>query len=55
MYNVQSLLKKRKRKGVTEYYVQWGGGYEPTWEPEENIMADLVKEFKPKKKPKRKL
>ena len=47
-YEVEELRGTRKRRGVTEYLVHWVGygSDEDTWEPGDDIDADLVKEYK---------
>jgi len=48
IYEVESLLDKRKRKNKTEYLVKWKGYNfsECTWEPKENIYAPhIIKNF----------
>ncbi|GJQ80403.1 putative CBX family C-terminal motif [Trypoxylus dichotomus] len=49
VYAAERIIKKRTRKGVTEYYVKWKG-WGPkhnTWEPEHNILDDrLIDSFK---------
>ena len=36
-YKIESILKKRKRKGVSESLVKWVGWPDPTWEKTKNI------------------
>ena len=48
-YEVERILRKRIRRGKTEYLVEWRG-YRPedsTWEPLSNLdnASDLIKEF----------
>ena len=46
-YEVESLLKKRKRGDMDYYFVRWKGfsnDYD-TWEPEVNLDPTLVQEF----------
>ncbi|CAH2003320.1 unnamed protein product [Acanthoscelides obtectus] len=40
VYAAERIIKKRNRKGVTEYLVKWKGWSQKhnTWEPEENIL-----------------
>ncbi|KAE9416963.1 hypothetical protein Angca_003508, partial [Angiostrongylus cantonensis] len=47
-FAVVALLKKRKRKGKTEYLVKWNGcgNKYNTWESRENVLDDrLFDEF----------
>ena len=44
-YNVDRLLSKRVRGGVTQYEVRWTGFDETTWEPAENLNGTLVQDF----------
>ena len=44
-YNVDRLLSKRVRGGVTQYEVWWTGFDETTWEPAENLNGTLVQDF----------
>ncbi|KAL3269482.1 hypothetical protein HHI36_008550 [Cryptolaemus montrouzieri] len=47
VYAAEKIMKKRVRKGVTEYYVKWKG-WSPkhnTWEPEENILDQRLIEL----------
>eukprot|EP00048_Salpingoeca_helianthica_P017967 m.239972 g.239972 ORF g.239972 m.239972 type:complete len:129 (+) comp22946_c0_seq1:58-444(+) len=46
-YFVDRLLARRVSHGVVQYRVKWLGYLEQTWEPEENIPADVVAEFTP--------
>ncbi|XP_033106553.1 uncharacterized protein LOC117108587 [Anneissia japonica] len=43
IYDVEDILKKRKRKGRVEYLVKWTGFEECTWEPYKNIPVNLRK------------
>ena len=40
VYKVERILKKRKRKGKTEYLVKWDGYSNKynSWKPEENFV-----------------
>uniref|UniRef100_A0A8C6SK34 Chromobox homolog 7b n=1 Tax=Neogobius melanostomus TaxID=47308 RepID=A0A8C6SK34_9GOBI len=53
VFAVESILKKRVRKGNVEYLLKWKG-WPPkysTWEPEEHILDQrLVQAFKEKEK-----
>merc|ERR1719323_1098310 len=46
-YEVEKVLKKRKRKGKDEYFVKWKNFNETTWEPVSNLSnaANLIDEF----------
>ena len=46
-YEVETVLKKRHRKGKTEYFVKWKNFNETTWEPLENLSnaKSLIEEF----------
>ena len=48
IFRAEKILKRRKRKGKTQYYVKWLGYPEEqsTWEPEDNIYdKSLVEMF----------
>ena len=40
VYRVEKILRKRKRKGIVEYFVKWKGYPDKfnSWEPESNIL-----------------
>ena len=44
LYNVEKLLRMRKRAGKRQFYVKWEDGSK-TWEPEENLSEDLIREY----------
>jgi len=46
-YEVEKVLKKRSRKGKTEYFVKWKNFNETTWEPVANLTnaENLIDEF----------
>lgn len=50
-YEVERLLKKRKRKHGNTYLVAWRGHdedglpWEPSWEPESNVDQQLIDEL----------
>ena len=46
-YEVEKVLKKRSRKGKTEYFVKWKNFNETTWEPVANLTnaENLIEEF----------
>jgi len=46
-YEVESVLKKRHRKGKVEYYVKWKSYEEWTWEPVNNLanIPEMIKNF----------
>ena len=44
LYNVEKLLRMRKRAGKRHFYVKWEDGSK-TWEPEENLSDDLIREY----------
>ena len=49
IFRAEKILKRRERKGKTQYYVKWLGYTEEqsTWEPEENIYdKNLMEMFK---------
>jgi len=48
VYEIETLLDKRKKKNKTEYLVKWKGYKfsESTWEPKDNICAPhIIKNF----------
>ena len=47
VYLVEKLKDRGKKKGKNEYLVRWTGSSNPkeTWEPEENLPADLRAAF----------
>lgn len=51
IYSVECILKKRLKKGRTEYFVKWKD-WAPkynTWEPEENFLdVEVIQEFERK-------
>ena len=57
-YNIIGLLKhypyKATPSSASSYLVNWGGGYDPTWENTNNIADDAIEEYwENKKKPKK--
>ena len=49
VFNAETILKCRKKKGKTEYFVKWLGypKSQSTWEQEENILEKrLIENFK---------
>merc|ERR1712029_1285058 len=36
-YEIEKVLKKRQRKGKSEYFVKWKDYDETSWEPPENL------------------
>ena len=44
LYQVEKLLRLRKRAGKIHFYVKLADGGK-TWEPEENLSADLIREY----------
>jgi hypothetical protein len=42
VYEVETLLDHRGSAGNYEFLVQWKGDYEPSWEPQKNIMDDQL-------------
>ena len=51
-YEVDAILKKRVKKGKTEYFVRWKYYNDTTWEPEENLqnVLQMIDEFEKKVK-----
>ena len=49
-YEVEAVLKKRVKKGKTEYFVRWKYYNDTTWEPEENLqnVLQMIDEFEKK-------
>ena len=48
VYEIETLLDKRKKKNKTEYLVKWKGYKfsESTWEPKDNICSpNIIKNF----------
>ncbi|OWZ04461.1 hypothetical protein PHMEG_00023627 [Phytophthora megakarya] len=47
---VEAVLKKRQRKGNTQYLIRWVGEVKATWEPLENLhpVTGLIKAFEAK-------
>jgi hypothetical protein len=46
VFEVESLLGKRKKNGVDQVKVQWVGYRQTTWEPRENVIdGELLAEF----------
>jgi hypothetical protein len=52
IYTVEKILRKRfnATKNYTEYYLKWEGypSSQNSWEPAENITADVIQEFEEK-------
>jgi transposase InsO family protein len=44
-WELECLMGKRKRKGVTFYLVRWRGNWDPTWEPASNIPPDIIEDY----------
>ena len=49
-YEVDTILKKRIKKGKTEYFVRWKYYNDTTWEPEENLqnVRQMIEQFEKK-------
>ena len=45
VYSVDNLFDVRVLNGVKQYLVKWDGYDEMTWEPEDNINSDLIRNF----------
>ena len=47
IFEVEKILKLRRRKGRNEYLIKWKGfnNSSNSWEPEENINEQLVEAF----------
>jgi hypothetical protein len=41
VFTIQKFVKCRIQQGIAEIQVMWEGSDEMTWEPEENLRADL--------------
>ncbi|KAL9011885.1 MAG: hypothetical protein Q9173_003316 [Seirophora scorigena] len=57
-FPIKGILKERKKKGKTEYLVDWepasdGEEYSPSWEPETNLSAEALQVWNAKKPKKR--
>ena len=39
VYKIEKVLKKRKRRGISESLVKWVGWKEPSWEKDKNIIS----------------
>ena len=50
---MESILKKRIKKGKIEYFVRWKYYNDTTWEPEENLqnVLQMIEEFEKKVNP----
>ncbi|CAG2216313.1 unnamed protein product [Mytilus edulis] len=44
-YDIEKLLQRRKYKGEPQFLVKWVGFKEKTWEPEQNLPIQLVRQF----------
>lgn len=44
-YEVDKLLDSKIKKGKTYYLVKWQGNYSNSWEPEENINSNLIRQY----------
>ncbi len=44
-YEVDKLLDSKIKKGKTYYLVKWEGNYPNSWEPEENINSNLIRQY----------
>lgn len=47
---MDTILKKRVKKGKTEYFVRWKYYNDTTWEPEENLqnVRQMIEQFERK-------
>ena len=41
IFEVEKIIRKRKKKGGVKYLVKWIGYDEPTWEPRKNLLFSL--------------
>ena len=54
-YEVEKIIGKRKRRGVTEYLCVWAASdNEQTWEPLDNISEDLIDDYEAAAAPEKK-
>jgi DNA invertase Pin-like site-specific DNA recombinase len=44
-YEVDKLLDSKIKKGKTYYLVKWQGNYSNSWEPEDNINSNLIRQY----------
>ncbi|CAC5402687.1 unnamed protein product [Mytilus coruscus] len=44
-YEISRILKSRKNKGKPEFLIKWAGYTEKTWEPEEHIPTEIIRQF----------
>jgi DNA invertase Pin-like site-specific DNA recombinase len=44
-YEVDKLLDSKIKKGNTYYLVKWQGDYPNSWEPEDNINTNLIRQY----------
>jgi len=44
-YIVSRIIRSRKRNGKSEFYIKWAGYSQRTWEPEEHIPTDMIREY----------
>ncbi|CAG2189121.1 unnamed protein product [Mytilus edulis] len=44
-YEISRIIKSRKNQGKPEFLIKWAGYTEKTWEPEEHIPTEIVRQF----------
>jgi len=51
-YEIEKIVKARKKGNTTEYFIKWEGYQESdnTWEPESNLDEDMLAEYKASQK-----